>query len=134
MESREIVRAFWQEVFNGQNPDAVDRFVVDDVVIVAGGREISGKEGVKNWVREFLDKVKDLHVDPIEEFQNKDGSRVTSRWLLEGTNNGLFDTTSDGQPIAMTGSAVWEVREDGKLVRCWIETASWEQYRRLIGY
>lgn len=42
------------------------RFVADDVVIEAGGQEISGKDDVKNWVREFLDHVNDLHVDTVE--------------------------------------------------------------------
>ena len=116
MRSTEIVSALWDEVWNANNPDAVDRFVVDDVVVVSGGREISGREDFKNWVREFLEKVKDLHVDAIETFQNEDGSRVTSRWVLTGTNNGILGTQPDQQPIAMTGTAVWEVRARRKAV------------------
>ena len=54
MRSTEIVLAFWDEVWNAHDPDAVDRFVVDDVVVVSGGQEISGKENFKNWIREFL--------------------------------------------------------------------------------
>ena len=79
-------------------PDAVDRFVADDVVIEAGGQEISGKDNVKNWVKEFLDHVNDLHVDTIETFQNEDGTRVTSRWVLTGTNNGILGTEPNGKP------------------------------------
>jgi hypothetical protein len=36
-----------------------------------------------------------------------------------------------GQDIAFTGTAVWAVREDGKLLCNWVERASWELYRRL---
>ena len=41
MRSTEIVLAFWDDVWNAHDPDAVDRFVVDDVVVVSGGQEIS---------------------------------------------------------------------------------------------
>jgi steroid delta-isomerase-like uncharacterized protein len=100
MRSTEIVNAFWDEVWNANAPDAVDRFVADDVVIEAGGQEIAGKDSVKNWVKEFLDHVDDLHVDTIETFQNDDGTRVTSRWMLTGTNDGIFGTEPNGRPIA----------------------------------
>ena len=31
----------------------------------------------------------------------------------------------------MTGTAVWAVREDGKLLTNWVERASWEQFSAL---
>ena len=102
------------------------------MVVVSGGQEISGKENFKNWIREFLGNVNDLHLDAIETFQNEDGTRVTSRWVLTGTNNGTLGTQPDQQPIAMTGTAVWEVGEDGKLRRNWVERASFELYQRLL--
>jgi steroid delta-isomerase-like uncharacterized protein len=132
MKSIEKVLKYWDEVWNAHDPDAVDRFVADDVVIVSGGNEISGREDLKNWVRLILDKVNDLHVDAIETFQNDDGSRVTSRWVLTGANNGILGTEPDQQPIGMTGVAVWAVDEDGKLRNGWVEQASFEQYRRLL--
>ena len=65
MRSTEIVNEFWDDVWNAHAPDAVDRFVSDDVVIEAGGQEISGKDNIKSWVKQFLDRVNDLHVDKI---------------------------------------------------------------------
>ena len=126
MGSMEIVTAFWEDVWNAHEPDAVDRFVADDVVIEAGGQEIAGKNGVKDWVKEFLD-----HVNDLETFQSEDGTRVTSRWVLTGTNNGILGTEPDGKPIAMTGTAVWTV-DDGKLQRGWVEQASFELYHWLL--
>ena len=123
MRSTEIVNAFWEEVWNAHEPDAVDRFVTDDVVVEAGGQEISGKANVKNWVKEFVDHVDDLHVDTIEAFQNDDGTRVTSRWVLTGSNKGILGTEPNGKPVAMTGTAVWTV-DDGKLQKGWVEQAS----------
>ena len=124
MNSLEIVRAFWDDVWNAHDPDAVDRFVVDDIVLVSGGHEIAGKENFKNWIRGFLDKVNDLQIEPIETFQNDDGTRVTSRWVMTGTNNGILSSVADQEPIVVTGIAVFAVGGDGKLLRNWVEQAS----------
>ena len=105
--------------------------MADDVVVEAGGQEISGKDNIKSWVKEFLDHVNDLRVDTIESFHNEDGTRVTSRWVLTGTNNGILGTEPDGKPIAMTGTAVRTV-DDGKLQRGWVEQAPFELYHRLL--
>lgn len=131
MRSSKIVDAFWDEVWNAHEPDAIDKFVADDVVIKAGGQEIAGKENTKNWVKQFLDHVDDLHVDTVETFQDEDGSRVTSRWVLTGTNNGILGTEPNAKPIALTGTAVWTVK-DGKLQRGWVEQASFELYHYLL--
>jgi hypothetical protein len=67
----------------------------------------------------------------IESFQNADGSRVASHWLLTGSNNGFGGTAPDQQEIKMTGTAVWAVREDGKLLSNHVERAALEQLQRL---
>ena len=131
MRSTETVKAFWDDVWNAHTPDAVERYLADDVVIEAGGKEIAGKENIKNWVQEFLDRVDNLHIDTIETFQNEDGTRVTSRWVLTGSNNGILGTEPDGKPVAMTGTAVWTVGE-GRLHRGWVEQASYELYHYLL--
>jgi ketosteroid isomerase-like protein len=126
-----IVHSFWEEVWNSHDPAAVDRFVVDDFVIVSGGQTIVGRENFKGWIESFLAVVDELHLEVEESFQNVDGSRVTSRWLLTGRNNGILGTRPDKQHIAMTGTAVWAVREDGKLLTNWVERSSWELHQRL---
>lgn len=57
--------------------------------------------------------------------------RVTSRWVLTGTNNGILGTEPNGKPVAMTGTAVWSVA-GGKLQRGWVEQASFELYHWLL--
>jgi ketosteroid isomerase-like protein len=120
-----IVHAFWAQVWNAHDATAVDRFVVDDFVIVSGGEPISGRENFKQWIDGFLGMVDELHLEVLESFQNSEGSRVTSRFLLTGKNNGAFGTTADQRDIALTGTAVWAVREDGKLLTNWVERSSW---------
>jgi len=124
-DSVDIVHVFWGQVWNAHDATAADRFVVDDFVIVTGGETISGRENFKQWIEEFFGKVHDLHLEVIESFQNSDGSRVASRFLLTGKNNGALGTTPDQRDIALTGTAVWAVREDGKLLTNWVERSSW---------
>lgn len=131
MRPTEIVSAFWNDVWNAHEPGAVGRYVADDVVIEAGGREIAGIDRVTEWVQQFLDHVDDLHVDVIETFQDEDGTRVSSRWVLTGTNNGILGTEPDGKSIAMTGTAIWTV-DDGRIRRGWVEQASFELYHWLL--
>jgi hypothetical protein len=45
--SVQIVEEFWDAVWNGRNPDAIDRFVVDDFILVSGGKEIRSKENFR---------------------------------------------------------------------------------------
>src|SRR5882757_9494696 len=131
MRSVEIVESFWDAVWNAHDPEAVDRFVVDDFVIATGGETITGRENFKQWVRRFLDQVADLHLAVEESFQNADGSRVTSRWRITGKNNGVMGLPPDQRPIELTGTAVWAVRDDGKLLSNWVERSSWELFQRL---
>jgi len=129
--SVDIVHAFWEECWNAHDPAAVEEFVVDDFVIVTGGETVTGRENFKSWVAGFLAKINDLHLEVIESFQNADGSRVASRWLLTGKNNGFAGTAPDQHDITMTGTAVWAVREDGKLLSNHVERAALEQFLRL---
>ncbi len=50
-------------------------------------------------MKEFLDHVNDLRVDTIESFQNEDATRVTSRWVLTGTNNGIWVRNPTASPL-----------------------------------
>jgi steroid delta-isomerase-like uncharacterized protein len=129
--SVDIVDAFWDQVWNTHDAAAVDRFVVEDFVIVTGGEVVSGRENFKKWIEGFLATINDLHLEVLESFQNADGSRVASRWLLTGKNNGFAGTPPDQQEIKMTGTAVWAVREDGKLLSNHVERAALEQLQRL---
>jgi steroid delta-isomerase-like uncharacterized protein len=132
MKSTQTVLRLWDEVWNAHDVDAVDKFVADDVVLASGRQERTGKDNLKNWIKEFFDKVNDLEVDAGETFQNEEGTRVTSRWVLMGTNNGLFGTEPNGEEIALSGIAVFAFGDDGKIERLSVEQDSFEQYRRLL--
>jgi hypothetical protein len=92
---------------------------------------VTGRENFKTWIQGFLTKINDLHLEVLESFPNADGSRVASRWVLTGKNNGFAGTAADQQDIELTGTAVWAVREDGKLLSNHVERAALEQLQRL---
>ena len=50
---------------------------------------------------------------------------------LTGRNNDFAGTPPDQQEIRMTGTAVWAVCEDGKLLNNHVERAALEQLQRL---
>jgi predicted ester cyclase len=56
---------------------------------------------------------------------------VASRWRVSGRNNGMFGLPPDQREVSFTGTAVWQIREDGKLLHNWVERASWEAYQAL---
>ena len=44
MNSVKIVNDFWAAVWQARNPDAIDRFVVDDFVVTTGGVDVVTKD------------------------------------------------------------------------------------------
>ena len=131
LDAVKIVESFWADVWVARNPEAVDRYVVEDFVITSGGVDIRTRDAFKQWLRDFLSKILDFNFETIESFQNADGTRVASRWRVHGRNNGMFGLPPDGRPIEFTGTAVWAVRADGKLLHNWVERSAWELYQRL---
>jgi steroid delta-isomerase-like uncharacterized protein len=130
-DSVKIVEAFWAAVWQDKDFDAIDRFCVEDFVITSGGKDVVSRASFKAWVKQFNHLITGLKFDVIETFQNEDGSRVASRWRVRGRNNGMFGLPADQREVSFTGTAVWQVREDGKLMHNWVERASWEAYNEL---
>ena len=130
-DSVQIVEAFWAAVWQGKDFDAIDRFCVEDFIITSGGVDVVSRASFKTWAKQFNHLITNLKFDVIETFQNEDGGRVASRWRVSGRNNGMFGLPADHREVSFTGTAIWEVREDGMLVHNWVERASWEVYNEL---
>jgi limonene-1,2-epoxide hydrolase len=127
-----IVEHFWRTVWQRpHDPEAIDALVAEDFVITSGGRDIAGREPFKAWVKGFQAQVHDFEFHIVETFQNADGSRVASRWTVTGRNNGMMGTEPNGAPFEMTGTAVWEVGEDGLLRHNWVERNAFEVHGQI---
>ena len=61
----------WDEVWNAHDPDAVDRFVTDDVVVVIGGTEISGKDHFKDSIQNSSTTLRTSTLTPSRHFRTK---------------------------------------------------------------
>lgn len=128
----DAVHTFWEQVWQSpQNYDALDDLVVEDFVLISGGRRIEGREAFKKWAEEFGAAIRNMEFEVVESFENHDGSRVASMWRITGTNNGAFGTKPDGKPIEMTGTAIWAVRADGMLLSNQVERNAFEVYKQL---
>lgn len=131
MNSVNIVEEFWERVWKARNPAAIDDFVIEDFVITTGSVDVVARTKFKEWAAAFMAKINDLQFEVIETFQNEDGIRVASRWRIAGKNNGILGTRADQQPISFTGTAVWAVREDGKLCHNRVERSAFELFQQL---
>jgi hypothetical protein len=126
------VRNFWEQVWQApQNYEAIDKLVVENFVLISGGKRINSREAFKQWAKGFGGAIRNLDMEEVESFENHDGSRVASIWRLTGTNNGAFGTEPDGKPIEITGIAVWAVRQDGMLLSNQVERNAFEVYQQL---
>jgi hypothetical protein len=130
--SVDLVHEFWEQVWQPpHNYDAIDDLTVEDFVLISGGTRIESREAFKQWARDFGSKIDDMRFDVVESFENHDGSRVASMWRITGRNNGVFGTDPGGEPIEMTGTAIWAVREDGKLLSNRVERNAYEVFLSL---
>ena len=133
--SREIperlVLSFFDRVWSSPHDlDAIDELMTEDYVITTAGKKIYGRTQFKEWVSEFQHQLHDAKNESLEIFYNSDQTRVVSRWVCSGKNNGLFGLKADHRFVAFTGIAIWSIR-DNRLAECWVERASHELYQNL---
>lgn len=131
MRGVQAVETFWRRVWQELDPEAVDALVVEDFVLVSGGEVIRSREAFKAWVTGFQHSIDDLRFVPTETFQNSEGTRVAALWELTGRNRGFLDAAPQGAELHLIGTAVWDVREDGMLLRNRVERNALEAVRRL---
>lgn len=127
----QVVEDFFTAVWQQLDVEAIDRFVVDDFVITSDGVDIVSREKFKQWVAGFQRRINHFRFEIIESFQNAEGSRVASRWRVSGRNNGVLGSVPDQQPISFTGSAVWALNAEDKLLHNWVERSTWALAQRL---
>ncbi|NNE77859.1 MAG: SnoaL-like domain-containing protein [Pricia sp.] len=127
----ELVLEFFERVWHPPHElDAIDELMTSDYQITTAGTVISGREEFKNWVKRFQELLLDAKTINSDLFFNKDQTKVVSRWVCTGKNNGLFGLDPDQRPISFTGIAIWKV-SNGRLSKCWVERSAHELYQKL---
>jgi steroid delta-isomerase-like uncharacterized protein len=126
-----LLSELWAKVYNPpQDLSAIDRLCTEDFILTTSGKDVVGRAAFKEWVRNFSSRIRDLRLTNLDMFSSADGTRVVSRWVVKGYNQGMFGTPADDQPVEFTGIAVWEVR-DGKLAHNWVERSAYELMQKL---
>jgi hypothetical protein len=134
LNSVRIVEAFWTTFLIARNPEAIEHFVVDEFVIRTQGEQVITKDELKAGVCLALSKLDDFTFEVLETFQNEDGSRVVSRWHIRGTYSPMDGTHPWRRSLDLTGTSVWAVREDGRLLHNWVDRSTWNVFRRILSY
>jgi hypothetical protein len=129
--SKLLVTRFWREVWNPPyRMETIDELLIADFTITTDGKDIKGRDAFKKWVQGFQSKVNDLKVVPQEILVTRDGTRVITRMVATGRNNGMFGTQPDNAPVEFIAISIMEVK-DGKLVHNWVERSAFELHQRL---
>tara|TARA_R110002050_G_scaffold26056_2_gene69057 strand:- start:665 stop:1102 length:438 start_codon:yes stop_codon:yes gene_type:complete len=127
----DLVTQFFESVWHAPHDlDAIDRFMTEDYKITTAGSLISGRENFKNWVKGFQRLLLDAKTESIDLFHDPSKTKVVSRWVCSGRNNGLFAIEPDNKLVSFTGIAIWTIR-DNKLSECWVERSAYELYQQL---
>jgi len=117
-ENRAVIHRFLEELFNGRDLDAIDRYIAEDYVdhVIPPGIPPT-RDGFKQFVGSFFTGLPDFHYTIDDVIATED--RVAVRLTAQGTQEGEF------MGIPPTGKrATWsEIHigrmQDGKIVEHW---------------
>ncbi len=118
-ENKEKVRRFLQEAFNEGNLGVADELFASDYVLhdPANPEEISGPEGIKQFVQMYRSAFPDSHIT-VEDLI-AEGDKVVTRFRARGTHQGeLFGVAPSGNQVEVTGITISRF-EGGKFVEDW---------------
>src|SRR5215467_9102352 len=118
-QNKDLVRPFYEEVFNKKNLASVDEFVDPQIIehSLPPGLPV-GSEGTRQFIGMYLAAFPDLHLtanDLIAE-----GDKVTARLTYGGTHRGeLMGIPPTGKQATVTGIQIVCIA-DGRIVENWI--------------
>jgi steroid delta-isomerase-like uncharacterized protein len=119
-QNKQIVRRFYQELWNeGKLESADELFAPDFVGHAPGNRGTKGPEGVKQFVATWRDAMPDLHLTIDQQYA--EGDMVGTVFTGTGTHTGpLMGIPPTGKSVTMSGMAIQHIAND-KVVSDWGE-------------
>jgi steroid delta-isomerase-like uncharacterized protein len=118
-ENKEKTRRFLEEAFNEGNLGVADEIFASDYILhdPAIPEEISGPEGIKQFVQMYRSAFPDTHI--TVEDQIAEGDEVVTRWTGRGTHQGeLMGIPPSGNRVEVTGITV-DRFSGGQFVESW---------------
>ena len=105
--NKELIRRWFEEVWNQRRADAIDQMMAEDVSALGLPPEpMDSREAFKRFHRVFIEGFPHFHVSTEEVFAEDD--RVAFRCRVRGTHR-------SGRPVEFDGGGFAQVR-DGKLI------------------
>jgi predicted ester cyclase len=113
-----VIRAWFKEVWDEGNLDAIDRlFAPDGVAHGLGSDNIRGPEGFKPYVTALRGALGDLEIEVVQTVT--EGDRVAAHCHVVARHVGqLFAAPPSQQPVDFWGMTIVRVR-DGQIVEGW---------------
>jgi steroid delta-isomerase-like uncharacterized protein len=123
----DIVRRWWEEVWNGRQYDVADELLAPDFVVhvrwsnpaFGGPTDVPGVQPSKDVVKRWATSFPDFHVSIEELLEGADA--VTCVHMFTGTDSGNLEGRpgpSTGKAFSMPGITAMRVR-DGKIQEAW---------------
>ena len=117
-ENRAVVQRFLEELFNGRDLDAIDRYIADDYVDRVTPPDIPPtRDGFRQFVGSFLDALPDFRYTIDDMIA--DGDRVAVRLTAQGTQQGELMGIPPTGKRATWGEMHIGRMQDGKIVEHW---------------
>lgn len=119
MENKDIIRRYYNELWNKWNLALADELIAPDVAFRGSlAVETQGLEGFKAYVNTVRTAFPDFH-NTIEDLI-AEGDKVVARLTYNGTHNGeLFGIAPTGKRVAYSGVAIFRI-VNNKIVNGWV--------------
>lgn len=116
--NKEMVKSFYEEVFNQHNAQNAEKFIAKDAVSHASPPEApKGLEGAKQLFGMYFLAFPDMKI--TVEDMIAEGDKVVSRYTMTGTHKGEFmGIAATNKKFTTTGIEILRIA-DGKFVEHW---------------
>lgn len=129
--NKELIRRFYNEVWNKGNIDFVFEVFADEYVRhdLRPGTPTAGAAGQKQVAMDFRAAFPDVHYKT--DLVIGEGDMVMARWTMQGTNTGQWGKEPPtGRFVKMSGVNIFRLA-NGKVVEIWNHRDDWGMREQL---
>jgi steroid delta-isomerase-like uncharacterized protein len=132
MSHKQVVRRWFDEVWNKHDASAIDRMFAKDRVshgLAPDGQDLVGPERFRSFHQRFLNAFPDLQI-VIDDLVEED-DRVAARWHCSGTLTGAgLGVAPNGRRMSVAGMSLVVVH-NGAVVEAWNTFDMFGMHRQL---
>ncbi len=129
MQPSDLIRSWFAEVWNAQQPDMMEKFVTEETLFYSvneTGGPLKGASGFRPFIKRLLAAFPDIKFT-VEHTIDK-GEYGVGRWVAHMTHTGDgLGVPPTNKDIVLTGMVIVRIA-DGKIVETWDE---WDRFGML---